>query len=82
MGNVVDIDEDGSTCCLNDTEHGQSERRFSRTSTTSNPNLQALMNTDSNLYAGFDTEVEVAQVPFPPPPPPSLKLSLGSFVTL
>ena len=37
--NVVVINEDGSTCCLNDTEHRQSERELACTSMTNCTNL-------------------------------------------
>ena len=40
VSNVVVINEDGSTCCLNDTEHGQSERGLASTSTTNYTNLR------------------------------------------
>ena len=39
VSNVVVINEDCSTCCLNDTEHGQNERGLASTSTTNYTNL-------------------------------------------
>jgi hypothetical protein len=45
VGNVVVINEDGFTCCLNDTVHGQSERRLACTSTTNYTNLHKVTRT-------------------------------------